>query len=343
MKLCNFATSFGKIFGYSVIMKNISKILYIILLLVTFSAADAQDYAKVDNTIIAYPKSFSDTDKFAAKVKTDFTRDDEKARAIFTWIALNVKYDLAAYGVNERPAAYTFKSQEEKVAHQKKFKEDLAAKTLKSKKGVCQGYSTLYAVVAEKAGLEVVIIPGTSKSHPAHIGKGPGAKDHAWNAVKINKEWKLLDTTWAAGVVTGEKPVFAFKFNDGYFFSTPDVFFLNHFPDDKKWLLTNKTEEDFANLPLYYGNYLAEGYEFLSPQMGTFSNQQQGIISFKIKNIKPGDTVHYAFSRDKAYREVKLAQNDGITAFDVPLAANSSGTLTIYINQKSVAAYRVVK
>lgn len=323
-------------------MKNIFNIFILLILLLSFTA-NAQDFAKVDATIKAYPKSFSSPDKLAEQINKDFKRDDEKARAIFTWIATNVKYDYAAYGVNERPVAYTFKTQEEKEAKQKAMKQDLAQKTLKSKKGVCQGYATLYMVVAEKTGLECEMIPGTSKSHPAHIGKAPGASDHAWNAVKIGNEWKLLDTTWGAGTVTGAKPEFVFKFNDKYFFSDPDTFFLNHFPDDKRWLLTDKTEKDFANLPLYYGDYLMKGYDFVAPSAGSFKTVPSGFIEFKIKNLKPGDMVHYAYSKDRIIKEVKPEQKGDVMAFNVPLSSNSAGTLTIYINQKSVAAYKINK
>jgi Transglutaminase-like superfamily len=303
----------------------------------------AQDFARVDAAVKAYPTSFADEGKFAEKIKTDFTRDDEKARAIFTWIALNIKYDLAAYGVNEKPVAYSYKTEQEKLEKQRKFREDMAQKTLKSKKGVCQGYATLYEMVALKSGLEAVMVTGTSKSHPAHIGAAPGASDHAWNAVKINGQWKLLDTTWGAGVVTGEKPAFAFKFNEAYFFTNPDTFFLNHFPDDKKWLLTNKTETDFANLPLVYGNALSEGYEVLEPVLGTFSNKPGAVIEFKIKNLKPEDKVHYAYSQERKYMPVNLKTEGGANVFLVPLTAKSVGTLTIYVNQKSVIAYRIVR
>jgi len=321
-------------------MKYILKTLYIALLFLSFGFMQAQDYIKVDNTVKAYPK-FNDLDKLADQISKDFKDDTSKARALFTWIATNVKYDLAAYGVNEHPVAFSYSTEAEKIAKQKQFKEALALKTLKTKKGVCEGYSTLYVVLAEKAGLEAVMVPGTSKSHPTHIGKAPGASDHAWNAVKINGEWKLLDTTWGAGVVTGEKPAFTFKFNDGYFFADPDVFFLNHYPDDTKWLLTKKSGEEFTNLPLYYGNYLMGGYDFVSPKTGIFTDKKYNIIPFKIKNLKPGENVHYAFSKDRKIVPVTPKINGDTAEFDVPLDAASNGTLTVYINQKSVAAYRI--
>jgi hypothetical protein len=324
-------------------MKYISKTLYTLLLFfAVVSPSQAQDFTKVDNTVKQYPK-FNDIDKLASQINADFKTDIDKARAIFTYIATTVKYDYAAYGVNQRPVAYSYRTEQEKLEKQKQFKEELAVKTLKSRKAVCQGYSTLYDILAAKTGLESVIITGTSKSHPAHIGKGPGASDHAWNAVKINGKWKLLDATWAAGVVTGAKPEFSFKFNDGYFFAEPDVFFLNHFPDDTKWLLTNKTANDFANLPLYYGNYLMGNYNFVSPVNGSFTNKAGAVIPFKITNLKPGDKVHYVFSKDKTFKEVFPKDGSTVAEFNVPLSASSTGTLTVYINLKSVAAYSIEK
>lgn len=324
-------------------MKKLSYIYksVLFLLLCTGFQVAAQDYAKVDNIVNNYPKSFSDTDKFAAQINKDFTRDDEKARAIFTWLATNVKYDLAAYNVNARPVAYSFKTQAEKEAKQKKFKDDLALKTLKSKKGVCQGYATLFLVVAEKVGLESEIVTGTSKSHPSHIGKAPGASDHAWNVVRVNGNWKFVDATWGAGTVTGQKPAFVFRFNDGYFFTNPEQFFLNHYPDDEKWLLTKKTPQDFAGLPLYYGNYLDGGYNFVSPATGTLSGKKADVAVFKIENLKSTDKVAYLFTKTNQFMEITPQFTGDTALFEVNLGNVYSGYLTIFINQKSVAAYRI--
>ncbi|WP_262494636.1 transglutaminase domain-containing protein [Flavobacterium cyanobacteriorum] len=279
----------------------------------------------------------------ADKINTDFTRDDEKARAIFTWIATNVKYDLAAYTIAERPVAYSFRTQEEKMAKERKFKDDLAIKTLKTRKGVCQGYATLFESLAQSVGLEAVIIPGTSKSHPTHIGKAPGASDHAWNAVKINGQWKLLDVTWGAGTVTGEPLKFDFRFNDGYFFTSPDDFVLNHYPDNEKWLLTNADKDDFASFPLYYGSYLMEGFRFMAPGRGLVAYTVAGTVPFKIKNLKPGDRIAYRFTKDPAFKEVQPKQDGDVAEFEIPLGSNTGGYLTVYINQRSVASYRIVK
>src|SRR5690606_21751730 len=104
------------------------------------------------------------------------------------------------------------------------FKDQIVMKTWRSKKGLCHGYSELYNYVAKRVGLESIMIPGTSKSHPTHIGKLPTVADHAWNAVKTNGKWHLIDVTWAAGGIDGATKKFVSKFNDSYFFTDPEVF-----------------------------------------------------------------------------------------------------------------------
>ncbi|MGV3459444.1 MAG: transglutaminase domain-containing protein [Flavobacterium sp.] len=321
-------------------MKKIANILTLLLLLIGV-ATHAQDYAKVDNIVAAYSTSFKSVDDLAAKINKDFQSDEDKARAIFTWIATNVKYDMDAYYLRQGPVAFSYRTPEEKEAKMKKMRDELALKTLKTKKGVCEGYSTLFERLAAKTGLEAAIIPGTSKSHPTHIGKQPGASDHAWNAVKISGQWQLLDVTWGAGTVTGEKPAFQFKFNDKYFLANPETFVLNHYPDNEKWLLTDASKADFANTPLYYGNYLMGGYEFTSPGIGTFTDKSVNVVPFKIRNLKPTDRVAYSFTKDRIFKEVKPRQNGDLAEFEVMLPPNSNGYLTVYINQRSVAAYRI--
>ncbi|QYJ67681.1 transglutaminase domain-containing protein [Flavobacterium litorale] len=318
------------------------KLLFTLLLLLFISNTFAQDYQKVDATVKKYPRSFTNANRLAERINNDFTREDEKARAIFTWIALNIRYDLASVGKAQKRVGFSYSSEEERIAKQQKMKDDLANTTLHSKKGVCQGYSTLFMILAEKVGLEAVLISGTAKSHPSHIGRFPDITDHAWNAVKINNEWKLVDVTWGAGAVIGNTQKFEFRFNDKYFLTDPEVFVLNHYPDNDTWLFANTTKKQFAQLPLYYGNYHMGGYELLTPTTGIFT-PKQGTLKVKIKNVKPTDEIAYVFVENKQFKLVEPTFNNGIAEFEVPLTATSLGILTIYINEKSVLSYKINK
>lgn len=327
-------------------MKKIHTSLNKLALLAFFfliSNASAQDYSQVDEWVSAYPKSFSRAEDLAEKINKDFTKEDEKARAIFYWIAANIRYDVKSYYEqrNNRPVAYSFKSEEEKVAKQRQFKLDFAQKALKSRKAVCQGYTALFDLLSELTGLESVTVTGTSKTSPTQIGKLPGASDHAWNAVKINGNWKLVEPTWASGVVDPANRTFIPKFNDGYFFTPPDVFVLTHFPDNKKWLLGEFTEQEFASFPLYYGEYIRDDYTILAPKTGIFTGKKYNTISFKIKDLNPEDRLTYAFSRFKKVEFPEVKKNGNLTEFDIYLPDNSNGYLTIYINNKAISAYKI--
>jgi hypothetical protein len=314
-----------------------------ILFLVTMNSVYSQSYAKVDDVIKSYPKSFSSPENLAAKINEDFKGEEEKARAIFTWIALNIKYDLNEYKSrkNDPAIAFSYRTEEEKNFKLQKFRFDLAKETLRSKKGVCQGYAALFHTLCDLTGLKSMEITGTSKSHPTAIGKLPIASDHAWNAVKIGDNWKFIDVTWASGAVSNQTGKFVSKFNDAYFFTAPDIFFLNHFPDDVRFLQTNKTAADFANLPLYYGGYLQAPYKIVYPLNGVIKTPKSNTIAFKIRDLPETNKLFYVFSSENILNLVLPRRKANTSEFDIKIPNRSKGYLTIYVNNRSIVTYKL--
>ena len=298
-----------------------------------------QDFAKVDNIVKSYPTTYNSMDRLASRINSDFSRDDEKARAIFTWIARNIRYDNSPEALGAKPIKYSYSTESERLAKVAEIENDLASRTLRSKKAVCHGYAMLYKIVAAKTGLESTVIYGTAKIRPQDIGKSPDAGNHAWNAVKLNGQLKLLDVTWGAGGMTGGSSAFNISFDDKYFLTSPEVFFLNHYPTDKKWLLTDKSPSDFAALPLYYDL----GYELVSPDFGMIKTNGSGLVPFRIKGIKPTDEVADQFTSGRFSKKVTPVIKNGIAEFGVLFDATARGTLTIFVNKTSIAAYNVAR
>jgi transglutaminase/protease-like cytokinesis protein 3 len=324
------------------LMKHILILSFLLLFITNYSYS--QSYAAVDNAIKNYPKSFTSPEKLAEKIKADFASDEEKARAIFTWIALNIRYDLNAYAeLSQKPkVAYSFSSEEERINKEQKFRRDMANAVLRSKKGVCQDYTALFQTLCELNGIKCMTIMGTSKTTLQHIGKMPIASDHAWNAVRIGDKWRFVEPTWAAGMLNLESGKMMQQFNDAYFFTAPEVFFLNHFPDDKRQTMVDKTAEDFAALPLYYGRYLKSGYEFLTPENGIFSIKDTQSIAFSIADLPENDQVAYVFSNDDKGNMVKVERQGNESRFIIPITKRNRGYLTIFVNNESVVAYKII-
>jgi hypothetical protein len=317
-------------------MKTTLKFIIPLFLFVFTGTAHAQDFAEVDNIVKAYPKSFSNIDKLAGQISQDFKNDEEKARAIYTWIAHTIKYDNSPAALGRKPIKFSYRTEEERRAKIAEIENDLAQRTLTSKKGVCHGYAMLYTVVARKLGLQSEVVHGNAKSTPDDIGKLPNESNHAWNVVKVNGKWKHIDVTWGAGGITNGSKNFTFKFDDNYFFTDPDQFFLNHFPADKKWLLTNKSESEYAALPLY----MSLGYEFLNPVKGIVK-AGSGTLPFKVKGLKSTDRIVYQYTSGPFSQKVTPKVVNGVGEFNITLDKTAKGSLFIFVNGESIAAYKI--
>lgn len=316
------------------------------LLMLFFSLPTfAQDFSKVDAIVSNYPKSFSKAEDLASKINNDFSKEEEKARAIFSWIAFNVKYDVKSYFSTSGPKVikYSYRSEAEKLEKQRQIKQDKIDRTFKSKLAVCQGYALLFEQLANLSGLESAVVTGNAKTSASEIGKLPTESSHAWNAVKVNGKWKLIDVTWAAGTVNPQKRIFMTKFNEGYFFTEPEIFVLNHFPDDKKWILSDFSEKDYAGFPFYYGDYAKLDFRFITPQNGIIAIKKPTILPFKIQDLGANDKVFYVLSHNDKVQNTVLKRNGSVTEFDVNLSVASEYYLTIFVNQKAVSMYKITR
>lgn len=314
------------------------KIFALFPMLFFFLNATAQDLASVDLKVLSYPKSFASPEKLAAQVSVDFVSDADKVRAAFTWIAHNITYDLKAYKAGS-VVAFAYSSPEDKIRKEIQYRQKAAEKTLRTKKGVCQDYSSLFHVVCEAMGVKCIDIIGTSKAHPAQIGKLPQTNDHEWNAVKIGDRWQLVDVTWASGAVDTQSGKFVPKFNDGYFFTPPAVFFLNHFPQDERLLMLPRSKQDFADLPLYYGAYIKSGMLFVTPVKGVISGTS---IPFRVEHFE-GGKLSYVVSGEGVMHDIDPEKDDTATVFDIALNARSKGYLTLYWNGESLVTYKIAR
>jgi tetratricopeptide (TPR) repeat protein len=118
---------------------------------------------------------------------------------------------------------------------------------LVSRVAVCEGYSRLFHELAKRAGLETERVRGVAKGIETATEKGP--QGHAWNAVKIDGQWRLIDSTWGAGTLRGAK--FEKSYDDYYLFIAPERLIFTHLPEDSKWQLLDPaiSREEFESWP----------------------------------------------------------------------------------------------
>ena len=220
------------------------------------------NYDKIDAHALAAPASAEQSvESLAAYLIEPAANEQEKARAIFRWICQNIDYDLGSYFGGRLGSTNS-------------------SDVLKSRSSVCSGYSDLFSALAGEAGLEAVEIRGYGKGYSYRPGqKFSGPFNHAWNAVKINGSWRLMDPTWGAGYL-GRDGKYHRWFDDHYFITPPDQFIFDHLPEEESWQLLDSpfskaefedlvyVESDFFNLGLKVmernGSISAEGEVNLS-------------------------------------------------------------------------------
>lgn len=183
--------------------------------------------------------------------------DKEKVRAIFRWIADRFEYDVDSY----------FSGQ---------LKAHDIQELLASRKGVCDGFSSVFATLSQHAKLPVKTITGHAKGAPSGRLEDPSKANHAWNAVQIEGKWYVVDATWAAGQVNGKS--YQRNLDEFYFLAPPEKLLLSHFAfNDELGVQTavNLSHEEFIKLPSMPPHLMHAGFD----GMDVLTSARQG--SFK--------------------------------------------------------------
>lgn len=208
-----------------------------------------RDFSGPDSHAARFPRHAlpsQDVHWLARALTSPFESRTDQARAIFTWLHHNVRYDVDGFfSGNIKPST--------------------PSSTIASGLAVCEGYAGLFAALATAAGLSAIVIGGHGKGYGYAAGT-PVPREptgHAWNAVQIDDgEWKLIDPCWGAGVIGGEAQYEA-RFNAGEFTKSNRDFGLKHYPSHRSHLFLPAGEHapSFAE---YWRGADGEGDEVLA-------------------------------------------------------------------------------
>ncbi len=302
----------------------------------------AQKISEVDKIVAKYPKSFDSTEKLADRIEKDFDSDYDRARAIYSWIAFNIRYDYNAYLNPPRVQGFSYSSEAEKQRKIKQLNDNLVQKAFKSKKAVCEGFTALYQHLASLMGIKCEIIRGDSKISVRDIGRKTTSSNHAWNMVLIDKKWRLLDVTWGQGYYDSSKGRMVNDFNPAYFDTDPDYFFAKHFPDSGSYLGNRLSKDDFLNGPLIYNTTIEKDYKIKSPDSGIIEARNGDRITVEIKNLSKSNQVFYLNKYNKAVKVQNPKEKRGGLEFQIQIDSNIGDYITVFVDGNSVVSFKIV-
>lgn len=241
------------------------------LIISTFGFGQS-DFSTIDKKSIAIPDSLTSYEAIADYLTNDLNTETEKARAIYIWIANNIKYDLTQINSNKRYVS----------------DQEIIDEALNDRKGVCQHYSELFLAMSKSVGLKSYLISGYTRDVSGEIAD----LSHAWNGIIIDSNYYyLIDVTWAAGYELNGK--YVHKFRDKYFLNLPKDFIKDHMPFDPIWQFIDNPinnhdfiSKDFSKLDKK-GNFAykdsIQRYENQN-QLEQLENSNRRIVASGLKN-----------------------------------------------------------
>ena len=241
----------------------------------------------------------------------------ESAYMIYKWEYQNMQYDC-----------YNFNRDHSKID----YTED---GTYNKGKGVCDGFAKLFVTMANNLGVEAYRVVGYSKGAGYVPGKLPEQSDHAWNAIKLNGNYYLLDVTWGIGSCNGDS--YIAKLKDSYFCSKPEAFIRTHLPVEPKYQLVYPTInlQQFVDMLMVNMEFYEYGMTEVSPDLAEF--ETDGTIEVKFKydpsDVKLAYIYHLYYLKSNTYVEQENACwiNRLETSAVLTCHANYKGTYKLQI------------
>lgn len=289
-------------------MNKIKTIALLIILQLVFNVVSKsqtnKDFRLINKVILQIPDTLSySTNDIADFIDFKFQKQNEKAIAIFCWIAENIQYDyenMYLHDDNENPNI--------KIE-----------RTLKTRKGVCLDYSYLYYDIAKQLGIKTYVIFGYTKKD-----KKIDPNFHTWCASMIDKKWYLIDPTWGSGSIQNGHYVKEIDYKK--FMVNPNRFIQTHIPFDPLWQFLNYpiTKQEFrdgiskSSNKMVYFNYIdtIKIYEQQSKFEQLLSSikriESNGIANYLDYVYLRDAKLNYRKIDDQTYNVAVKYYNDGI-------------------------------
>lgn len=290
----------------------------------------AQDFERVDATIALYPTTCNNAEELSKYISRDFTTDEDKIRAIYTWIVQNVAYNPDEY----KKFNYKFTNYRERNQKEENTRNKIIKRTLQKGIAVCEGYAMLFERLCELQGIQNYLVRGDTKTNFNDIGRSFN-NNHMWNVAYIDGQPYLFDPTWGAGKYHDK----FIKETSFYFYKTdPNILIKSHFPDifEDAFITNTMSREDFSNLPLLIKKGLVIS-DLLSPKNGIlYEEKYYADIPFSIKNVSP-EKISYTYGGEKIPLD-EFKFEDEVLLFNIPLQIGVR-TLLIYFDDQPALGY----
>lgn len=232
-------------------------------------------YQKTDNFIFEIgPLEKSNVATIADSITSPFADKENKARAIYTWIANHIELDSKAIRSGDN-------------------KNTEPENVIKLRKSTPLGFAMLFQEMCSQADIRCLVVDGYVKYNAEQINEIPDAINASWNVIQLGTSpnaWYYVDAAKASGYLDTKQTRFTRKFSGEYFFANKNIFNLDHFPDNQAWMMGegSKSIKDFYSLPLIHEGAYQLSLSKPNPLTGFIKTKPTAanLFSFKANNVQ---------------------------------------------------------
>ncbi len=261
-----------------------------------------------------------------------FKSSEEKARAIFYWIANNIAIDAKAV-----------KQQDEK--------NKLPENVIELRKATPLGFSLLVQEMCSLAKIRCLSIDGFVKNHSFEINQKAEEKNYSWNVVQLGQSpetWYYIDACRASGYLDTKQTLFTKLFTSEYFFTDKKLFNQVYFPDNMAWQLGggNKSITNFYSLPIFGNAAIGREIKDVMPITGVIKSIVGKPINFSFSVSKWDDIKKISLligdEKKKQKEEPMNFENDnGAIKFSYTFKKDDTYPIQVVINGRVILEYIV--
>lgn len=275
---------------------NIIILLFLIFSNPILANKENNEFHIIDSIAFNAPDSIRSNVSTIVKYLSPYCKSEtDKARIAFSYITSHYKYDSKFAKKKDKNGNKTID------------------KVLRSRKAICGGLSILYQAIVTEMGLEAHYIKGYSKEVKHRRKRKIKYANHAWNSVKVDGNWILVDVTFGQGYIN-EKGRNVAHFKPYWFNTPPNQFIITHYPlvDHFQYRDTIMDKRTFEILPYIDIQVFYNTENDVDNELNMF-NEHKKFKVVKLFNHKDEFTLtklplHYYLKTDKNY-EFKIECN----------------------------------
>lgn len=322
---------------------------YLILIFIFFltSICFSQDYFQIDSKVKNYPE-FSSLTNLSIRIKNDFDSNSERVRAAFTWIVSNIKYDESLDTFFAPKPNLVYLTERGRNNQIQKNSGKRITKAFRSKKGTCIEYSLLLHELCLDFGVGSLIIKGIAKTEIRNFKGEQLFKNHSWNVVKLDGEWKFIDTTWASAYISPTSKEIVRENAEHYFFTSPSVLIKTHFPADADWQLLTPLVDvgSFFKAPIFFPGYFTKGIILASNTDGLLRLSDDNEFHIRFKKLPNKSNMSFWVSETSELKKMRLkktGKNEYIVESKLTKKSLEKEDLVLIWDNEPILAFKIQK